>query len=162
MKKILYLNLLIVSTIVFSSCNSDVLFDKSQNVEKNVWNKDDIKSFKVKVKDIDRVDTYKFAINLCNTTDYKYNNIFFFLTTIYPDGSITTRDTIECELTNIDGTWKGKGNADTKDNRFWFAKNVKLNQKGEYIFRLEQATRDTNLIGVESVGIHIEKMPLNN
>ncbi|MBQ0112651.1 MAG: gliding motility lipoprotein GldH [Bacteroidales bacterium] len=159
MKNYIVLLFAALTSVCFTSCNSNVLFDKSENVSKNVWSKSDIKTFKVKVKDIDRVDTYRFAVNLCNTTDYKYNNIYFFLTTIYPDGSVTVRDTIQCELTDITGEWKGKGRFDTKDNRFWFANNVKLDQKGEYIFRLEQATRDTNLCGIESVGLHIEKMP---
>lgn len=149
-----------LSCLVLMSCNSNVLYDKSDNIDKDVWNKDDIKSFTVKVKDIDRTDSYRFALNICNTTDYKYNNIYFFVTTIYPDGSMTIRDTVECELVNLDGSWKGKGKMNLKDNRFWFAKNVQFPQKGEYIFRLEQATRDTNLVGVKSVGLHIEKMPI--
>ena len=149
-----------LSCLVLMSCNSNVLYDKSDNIDKDVWNKDDIKSFTVKVKDIDRTDSYCFALNICNTTDYKYNNIYFFVTTIYPDGSMTIRDTVECELVNLDGSWKGKGKMNLKDNRFWFAKNVQFPQKGEYIFRLEQATRDTNLVGVKSVGLHIEKMPI--
>ncbi|MBQ9254929.1 MAG: gliding motility lipoprotein GldH [Bacteroidales bacterium] len=152
--------IVLLSCLVLMSCNSNVLYDKSDNIDKDVWNKDDIKSFTVKVKDIDRTDSYRFALNICNTTDYKYNNIYFFVTTIYPDGSMTIRDTVECELVNLDGSWKGKGKMNLKDNRFWFAKNVQFPQKGEYIFRLEQATRDTNLVGVKSVGLHIEKMPI--
>lgn len=143
--------------ILLSSCNSNVMFDKSQQVSHSSWDMKDKKSFVVKVKDTDKLYSYRFAINLRNTTDYKYNNIFFFITTIYPDGSITKKDTVECELTYPDGTFKGKGNSDIKDNRFWFAQNVKFNQAGEYVFKIEQATKDTILEGIKDVGLHIER-----
>lgn len=119
----------------------------------------DRQNFEVKVDELDRTSKYRFAVNISNSEDYKYNNIYFFLTTIYPDGKISKVDTIECELTNFDGSWKGKKAAGTIDNRFWFARNVEFTQKGTYVFRLQQATRDTVLTGVRSVGLHIEKMP---
>ncbi len=154
--------ILLTITIAFSlsSCNSDVLFDKSRKVDSKGWNMNDKKEFDLEVSQSDALYSYRFAINLRNTTDYKYNNIFFFVTTIYPDGNITKQDTVECILMNVDGTWKGKGNSNVKDNRFWFAKNVKFPQKGKYTFKITQATKDTILSGIKDVGLHIEKQPL--
>lgn len=143
--------------LVLYSCNGNVLFDSNQSIKAAKWDMQDKKSFVVKVNDVDKLYSYKFAINLRNTTDYKYNNIFFFITTIYPDGSVTKKDTVECELTYPDGSFKGKGNANIKDNRFWFAKNVTFKQKGEYVFKIEQSTKDTVLTGIKDVGLHIEK-----
>lgn len=146
--------------VMFASCNSNVIYDDSQTIKHSKWDMQDKKSFIVNINEDDTKWTYNFAINLRNTTDYKYNNIYFFVTTIFPDGSITKQDTVECILANDDGTWKGKGNADIKDNRFWFAKNVKFPQKGQYVFKLTQATKDTILVGIKDVGLHIEKQPL--
>lgn len=145
---------------LLASCNSNVIFDKNTKVDNKGWNMIDRKTFEVDIDQKDIAYDYKFAINLRHNTDYKYNNIFFFITTIYPDGSVTKRDTVECILSSLDGTWKGKGNSDIKDNRFWFAKNVKFAQKGKYIFKVEQATKDTLLQGVEDIGLHIERQPL--
>ncbi len=146
--------------IFLSSCNSNVMFDKSEKIKNSSWDMKEKKSFVVKVKDTDKPYTYRFALNIRNTTDYKYNNIFFFITTIYPDGSITKKDTIECELTYRDGTFKGKGNSDIKDNRFWFAQNVRFAQSGEYVFKIEQATKDTILEGIKDIGLHIERQKI--
>lgn len=157
--KICCLIVSVVCCFLFCSCNSDLLFDKSEKIKDNTWNIFDKKTFKVKVEDKDRVSLYRFAVNITNNEEYKYNNIYFFLTTIYPDGKISVKDTIECELVKEDGKWKGKNMFGVIDNRFWFAQNVDFKQKGTYTFRLEQATKDTNLIGVKSVGLHIEKMP---
>lgn len=145
---------------VFVSCNKDVVFDESMPIDKDGWNMTERKVFEVDISQKDIVYDYKFALNLRNTSDYKYNNIFFLITTVYPDGSITRKDTVECIVANPDGTWKGKGNSNIKDNRFWFAKNVKFPQKGKYVFKIEQATKDTLLTGIKDVGLHIEKQPL--
>ncbi|MGP1515739.1 MAG: gliding motility lipoprotein GldH [Bacteroidales bacterium] len=146
--------------LLLVSCNNDVTFDKSRAVDPDGWNMMDRQVFEVDISQRDIVYLHRFAINLRNTTEYKYNNIFFFVTTIYPDGSITKKDTVECILSDIDGTWKGKGMTDIKDNRFWFARNVKFPQKGKYIFKIEQATKDTILTGIKSVGLHVERQPL--
>lgn len=147
-------------SVFFVSCNSDVIYDNSQKIKDNVWNMEQKKTFTMNIKTIDRTSLYRFAVNISNTKDYKYNNIYFFLTTIYPDESISI-DTIECELTKPDGTWKGKEFGGVIDNRFWFAQNVGFKQNGTYTFRIQQATADTNLAGVKSIGLHIEKMPVN-
>ncbi|MBP3254155.1 MAG: gliding motility lipoprotein GldH [Bacteroidales bacterium] len=151
---------LLLFAVLFASCNSEVMYDSSSSIAKSQWNMNEAKMFTVKVSDKDIKRNYRFAINIRNTTDYKYNNIYFFITTVYPDRSITKRDTVECILAYPDGTWKGKGNSDIKDNRFWFAKNVKFPQVGEYVFKIEQATKDTVLLGVKDIGLHIEKQPV--
>lgn len=154
----LVIYIIIMVSALFVACDSNVIFDDNQKVENSTWNMQQKKTFTVNIKTIDRTSLYRFAINISNTKDYKYNNIYFFLTTIYPDESISI-DTIECELTHPDGTWKGKEFGGVIDNRFWFAHNVEFKQNGIYTFRLQQATTDTNLVGVKNIGLHIEKMP---
>ena len=160
MKKYLYI-VGVVLSFFLCSCNSNVLYDRSEKIDKDGWKMNDKKNFKVEVSDLDRTSLYRFAINISNTGDYKYNNIYFFVTTVYPDGKISVRDTVECELTYPDGEWKGHSLGGDADNRFWFAHNVDFKQKGVYTFRIEQATGDTLLLGVKTVGLHIEKMPEN-
>jgi gliding motility-associated lipoprotein GldH len=138
-----------------TACNSNVFFDESKKINKEKWNYNEKVMFELNV--LDTVSKYNFAVNLRHTTDYPYSNILFFITTIYPDRSVTQRDTIECYVANSDGSWKGKGSSKIKDNRFWFARNVQFPQKGQYTFEIEQATRDTNLVGVSDVGLHIER-----
>ena len=150
--------LLFLAFITLCACNSDVLFDKNKSIDKNGWRIGDKISFDVSVKDT--VTKYDFAINLRNTTDYPYSNVLFFITTIYPDNSVSRRDTVECYVANLDGSWKGKGSSKLKDNRFWFARSVQFSQSGEYTFEIEQATRDTVLMGLSDVGLHIENRRL--
>lgn len=139
---------------LFASCNSNVVYDENKTIDSKSWKADDKIFYEFDVKNTS--SKYKMALNVRNTTDYPYNNIYFFMKTILPDGSITRTDTIECYLAYPDGTWKGKGSFNVKDNRFWIAKNVEFKQKGRYVFKIYQATSDSSLIGIRDIGLHIE------
>lgn len=154
MNKIFFGLILSSLMIVLASCNPDLVYDESKKVDPQGWAMNDRLEFDLEIKDT--LGYYDFAINVRNTTDYPYSNIFFFIKTIYPDGSITKSDTVECYLSYMDGSWTGKGTSKIKDNRFWFTQKVIFPQKGVYRFEIQQATRDTNLIGISDIGLHIE------
>lgn len=154
-KKILKLCFVIPFCVfVFAACNSNVVYDKNKSVDEKAWSAKDKLFYEVEITDT--TQQYKVALNVRNTTDYPYSNVYFFMTTILPDGKITKRDTIECYLAYPDGNWKGKGRSDLRDNRFWIAKNVEFKQKGKYVFEIYQATTDSTLSGIADVGLHIE------
>lgn len=81
----LVIYIIIMVSALFVACDSNVIFDDNQKVDNGIWNMQQKKTFTVNIKTIDRTSLYRFAINISNTKDYKYNNIYFFLTTIYPD-----------------------------------------------------------------------------
>jgi gliding motility-associated lipoprotein GldH len=140
--------------ILFTACNHNVVYDENKAVNQQLWKTTDKLYYEVEIKDT--IKAYKLAINIRNTTDYPYSNIYFYMNTILPNGKITKQDTIECYLAYPDGTWKGKGSSKMKDNRFWIAKNIKFSQEGKYIFELRQATTDSTLKGISDIGLHLE------
>ncbi|MDR1006430.1 MAG: gliding motility lipoprotein GldH [Bacteroidales bacterium] len=142
--------------IFLLSCNDNVLFDKNESIPNDTWAMSRKLSFEVNVKDT--LTNYDFAINFRHTTKYPYSNALFFITTFYPDNSVTQKDTIECIVADSNGVWTGKGSGNLKDNRFRFARSVRFPRSGRYTFEIEQATRDTNLAGVSDVGLHIESV----
>lgn len=106
MNKLLFGFCLLSFSLFLTSCNPDVVFDQNKKINEKGWNMNERIEFEVEITDTLRL--YDFAINLRNTTDYPNSNIFFFIKTIYPDGSITKSDTVECYLAYMDGTWTGK------------------------------------------------------
>ncbi len=154
MKTIISRITILLIVISFTACNVNVVYDENKEVNQESWKTTDKLYYEIDVKDT--LKTYKLAINIRNTVEYPYSNIYFYMNTILPDGKVTKRDTIECYLAYPDGTWKGKGNSRIKDNRFWIAKNVKFNQIGKYTFELRQATTDSLLKGISDVGLHLE------
>ena len=154
MKTIISRITILLIAISFTACNVNVVYDENKEVNQESWKTTDKLYYEIDIKDT--LKTYKLAINIRNTVEYPYSNIYFYMNTILPDGKVTKRDTIECYLAYPDGTWKGKGNSRIKDNRFWIAKNVKFNQIGKYTFELRQATTDSLLKGISDVGLHLE------
>lgn len=145
---------ILLVAILFSACNNNVVYDENKEVDQQAWKTIDKLYYEVDITDT--IKDYKLAINIRNTIEYPYSNIFFYLNTILPNGKVTKCDTIECYLAYPDGTWKGKGSSKIRDNRFWIAKNIKFEQKGKYTFELRQATIDSTLKGICDVGLHLE------
>ena len=145
---------ILLVAILFSACNNNVVYDENKEVNQQAWKTTDKLYYEVEITDT--IKDYKLAINIRNTIEYPYSNIFFYMNTILPNGKVTKCDTIECYLAYPDGTWKGKGSSKIRDNRFWIAKNIKFEQKGKYTFELRQATIDSTLKGICDVGLHLE------
>ena len=113
---------ILLVVILFSACNNNVVYDENKEVNQQVWKTTDKLYYEIDITDT--IKSYKLAINIRNTIEYPYSNIYFYMNTILPNGKVTKCDTIECYLAYPDGTWKGKGNSKIRDNRFWIAKNV--------------------------------------
>ena len=140
--------------IISFSCNTDCIYEKNKKVNVSAWNMSEIVKFDVSISDT--ISKNDFFINIRNSTEYSFSNIFFFITTTFPDGG-TTRDTIECFLADINGKWLGKGLGKFKDNRILFKRNMSFPSKGIYSFEFEQAMRVENIKGIDEIGIRIVK-----
>jgi gliding motility-associated lipoprotein GldH len=160
---ILKMNKLRITSLLFflsfllflSSCDSKRVYEKNKEITDAQWNY--LK--KIKFDDVvinDVASTYNVYINLRNSVDYRYRNIYFFLDIKFPDNNIT-RDTVECIIADEKGKWLGKGMGKIKDCRILFLRNVKFPSAGTYIFSFEQGMREDVLEGITDVGIRIEK-----
>ncbi len=145
---------MVLTAIVMLACSRPAFYDESLSLKADQWPKDETLSFKVDIADTN--SAYRFFINIRNSTSYEYNNIYFFLTTEFPDGGLA-RDTIECSLAARDGRWLGKGSGKYRDNRIFIRENIIFPQKGTFTFRLNQAMRHEVLEGISEAGIRLEK-----
>jgi gliding motility-associated lipoprotein GldH len=100
----------------------------------------------------DSFQYYKFYINVRNSTAYPYQNLYLFFSTQFPDSTVSI-DTLNCLLSDAYGRWTGKGSGRIKDNRFLLKPKVRFQQKGNYVFTVQQAMRDNNLKGITDFGI---------
>ncbi len=53
------------------------------------------------------------------------------------------------------------GLGDKYDNRILFRRNIRFPRTGIYVFEYEQAMRDEPLIGIDDIGLRIEKTTAN-
>jgi gliding motility-associated lipoprotein GldH len=136
------------------ACDSKRFYEENKSIENGVWLNTNYKSFSVNIADtLARYDLY---LNVRNDGVYPYSNLYLFIHTTLP-GNKTATDTVECQLADPDGKWRGSGIGSLKFNRFLFQRGMAFPRKGLYRFDLEQAMRVKELKGIRDVGIRIEK-----
>ena len=151
----------------FCSCDSDRIYDEYKSVP-NQWHKDSIISFKVTPPD--SINNYNLFVNLRNTNDYKYSNLFLIVEMDYPNGKIV-KDTLEYKMADPSGKFLGTGFTDIKENKLWYKGHEKpfvFNEMGEYKIQIQHAMRQNgqvngieNLEGITDIGFRIEKVKTN-
>ncbi len=143
-----------VAAMAFVACDSDVLYTESQRVDSDGWNMNDRRYFDVDVDDT--IGIYTFFIDLRVTPEYPYSNAFFFINTTFPDGRVAC-DTLEYPLADVDGRWYGRRTGRYIDSRSAFRSNMIFPEKGRYRFEVAHAMRDTNIVGIQNVGLRIAR-----
>jgi gliding motility-associated lipoprotein GldH len=150
----LFFFFLIFLVLILTSCDSKRFFEENKSFENGVWMNTKSPSFTVNIADtLVRYDLY---LNIRNDGLYPYSNLYLFIHTTIP-GGIKATDTVECQLADPNGKWRGSGPGNLKFNRFLFQKGMAFPQKGDYRFELEQAMRVKELKGIRDAGIRIEK-----
>lgn len=146
--------LLAALLLLASACDTSVVFEKHQPIPAEGWHYKNKVVFEALVNDT--TSLHNLYIDVRNTTDYSFSNLYIFLDIEFPDGNML-RDTIECTLADRTGKWTGKGFGKIRSNRFLFRTDVWFPQQGYYIFRIEQAMRREVLEGISDIGIRIER-----
>lgn len=153
MKHIFLILIILATTLVFYSCDSNRYFEQNQKLVDEKWYYQDAPNF-----EFDMVDTnsmFNFYINLRNTNDYPFANLYVFINSEFPDGE-TARDTIELQLAAMDGKWLGSGKGRYKYNQFILRRAMKFVQTGTYRFSIEHGMRRDTLKGISDIGIRLE------
>ncbi|MDD3878085.1 MAG: gliding motility lipoprotein GldH [Bacteroidales bacterium] len=150
----LLISLILTLVLLFSSCDSDRVYEKNIKIPNSTWNRLEILKFNAEISDTTL--NYNFYLNVRNNVDYEYSNLYVFLNTIMPSQSIV-RDTVEIMLAGPDGKWLGKGWGKHKELYLQIGKNMKFPEMGTYAFEIEQAMRVDLLKNISNMGIRIEK-----
>lgn len=135
------------------ACESAVVFQDQQAIPGRSWHYRDSLVFTAALNDT--LSLHRMYLDIRNSTDYKYSNLFLFLDIEFPDGRIL-RDTLECILADRRGNWTGRGFGQLRFNRFLFRDDVWFPKEGIYTFTLYQGMREDELYGISDAGIRIE------
>ena len=146
---------LILTVLLFSACNSNMVYTDSKSMKEKVWNLDDVAVFLVPVSDTLNSSNVNFTIR--TGTAYPFRNIYLFISTTSPDGRIIT-DTLEYKLADEKGKWYGKGFGDIHELDLPYKSNVFFPKKGNYQFTIRHGMREEALTGVYDLGLRIEKI----
>ena len=148
---------IITAYLIVTSCDPNRLYEQNLNIPKDKWEQLNLIEFRPEIKDT--VSPDHIYINIRNTGEYPFSNLFLFVTTYSPLG-YSIKDTFECTLADEKGKWLGKGFGNIWSNQILYKKYVKFPFPGTYTFEYQQAMRTEELPGIIDVGLRIEKVNL--
>lgn len=144
--------------VMLQGCDKHVYFTDEHDVDETGWNMADAAVFDVDVDDT--LQVFDFYIDVRNNVHFPKANVFFFINTTFPDGSVAY-DTLECPLADVEGHWYGRRTGRYVDSRYVFRRHVIFPRTGLYRFEILHGMRDTNVVGMKSVGLRIERFETN-
>ncbi len=159
---------IITLSLGFISCDSNRVFDEYKSVS-NQWNKSEIIPFEITPKD--SINPYNLFVNIRNTNDYKYNNLFLIVQMDYPNGRVT-KDTLEYQMAERNGELLGSGFTDVKENKLWYKGHENqfvFEESGAYKVSIQHAMRENGKVngieyleGITDVGFRVENVTNKN
>ena len=142
-----------MTLLLLTSCSGKVYYSEYVDVDEHGWSPADSAVFEVEVTDTIRL--FDFLIEVRNNISYPYSNTFLFINTTFPDGSVA-HDTMECPLADPSGQWYGKRAGRYVDSRYYFRRNARFPNKGNYRFAITNGMRDSAIEGMRHVGFRVE------
>jgi gliding motility-associated lipoprotein GldH len=144
MKNTIYFIFLI---LVFVSCGPKVIFEEKAEINNGVWAKDQKLSYSFEVTDT--LKKYDILLNVNSNKEYKYQNIYINIETIFPKGNKTV-DLVSLEISKPNGEPFGKCSGDECTTPILLQEKVKFPSLGKYIINMYQYSRQQSIEGLNS------------
>jgi len=141
------------SFFLLSSCDGRMVYENIEEVPDKAWKANVPVNFAIPVEDT--ISLQNILITVQNATNYKYSNLFLFVTTKSPSGA-TVCDTLEVQLADEKGRWYGKGFSRYYDLQVPYKHLIKFPLKGDYTISITQGMREESLEGIVKVGVRVE------
>lgn len=134
------------------SCRRDEVYFQYRAVPPDGWNKDSACTFDFTIADTIR--PYNVFIHVRHWGDYPYQNFWLFLQNTNAEGH-TSKDTVECYLSDNYGKWLGKGYS-VKEISIAYQQQVHFPDSGTYRLTIHHGMRDSLLKGIKEIGVRVE------
>ncbi|WKV10496.1 gliding motility lipoprotein GldH [Marivirga harenae] len=138
------------------SCTEERYYEDNHDFTDRIWNMEESAEFKFKIDSIEL--PYQIKLNVRNTMDYSYRNLYV----KYEILDSTT--VIEEKLLNIDlfesksGKPFGERQSEIYSHQLILEDSVYFADKGAFTIGLKQYMREKELEGVVSIGVRIEQL----
>lgn len=138
---------------LFSACQHTLSYEKYFPVARGSWNSSQKLFFPVEIKDTSVL--YNIYVNVRNTDDYPFCNLWMTIGTKFPAGR-SFEKRINLTLADSTGRWMGESQGDLYDERILIQQDAYFQTPGTYTFSLEQIMRQDPLPGILAVGLRVE------
>jgi len=154
MKKLL--TALIPAILLLSSCNPRKIYEKHLDIDRITWNRFDVKTFNVDIKDISA--DYAFYIAIRHLTDFPFPYVTTKFNIYTPSGE---RRILEQKifLKDNEGKLLGNGMGDLWDLVYLVRDDFKFTEPGICTVEISSTMSQADLPGIMQVGLIVKKSP---
>ena len=152
MKKIFFLSIIV---ILFSSCNQKYFYEDYVEIPEKNWDVNDVVSFSFEIEDV--TVPYNLYINIRHGNLYPYRNIWLFVHTTAPNGSVQ-KDSVNCILADDNNRWKGECLVDICDYLSPFMDSIAFIEPGVYVVEIQHALRQDKAPLIHEIGFVVDKL----
>ncbi len=150
---------LVVSVLLFASCDSNKLYESNVEIPKGSWDIDHVAQFKFAIEDTQI--PYNLKVNVRNTEFYMSQNLWIFIKTTSPSNKVQY-DTLNCILANDKGEWLGEGMGDIWDLTVPYKQSIGFPEKGQYTVEIKQGMRMQKVPMIMEIGLRVEKAEIES
>lgn len=140
-------------TVLLTACGEQPFYEKVVAFEGREWSQDVKPSYSFEVKDVTK--QYDFTLSLRTSTEYKYSDLWVFMKTITPDGTVA-REPFKIQITDETGAWIGEKSGSLVTTPLTF-RSRKLPKKGKYTFVIEQGITQSKVTNVHDLTFRVEE-----
>lgn len=139
--------------IILVSCSQNEIFFEYHSFKNEGWDRNNAAVYHISMDNT--TDVFDVSLEIRNNNDYPFRNIWLFVDIQMPEGDIRS-DTIEVDLADVYGKWKGKG-ISLYSLTIPYETSARFSQKGAYIYSIRQGMRENPLRGISDIGLKISK-----
>jgi gliding motility-associated lipoprotein GldH len=152
--KLTFLTITALLLVFFNNCSENSLYKSEIELPNEVWTNDHAATFKPTITDTSQL--FDINLEISNSNDYRFSNIWFFIRSVSPQGFSQT-DTVEIILAEDDGKWIGKKESDLYTLDIKYKERIRFPKTGNYTFEIIQGMRDLELKGISKLGFRLQK-----
>jgi len=143
----------LLSLMGMACTDADIEWSGFQSVDPQGWSLDSTLVLNVEPEEVNRGYALEMAVR--HTVDYPYSNLFVFRNIILEQDTLYS-DTLELSLADEYGEWNGKGSGLVREMVFPYRQNLlRFEESGAYRFTFAHGMRDTQLTGIERIGLRL-------
>lgn len=148
---------IILGVLIFrlSFFSNKTVYSSFHKINQNTWAISDTLMFDVFHK-TSNLNNYNIILFGKVNQDYSYSNLYLFVD-IFSENKKIKRDTLNCVLYDSFGFPKQKNIGNTQFFKLDYLSTFKLEMHKNYKFQIMHGMRDSDLIGVETIGLKINK-----
>jgi gliding motility-associated lipoprotein GldH len=140
--------------LLLSSCDRAKIYEKYQDNDRITWNRFDVKTFQVDIKDISASYDFYIAIRHIDAFPLDYITVRFVIYT--PSGETRTLEQ-KIRLKDENGNWLGDGMGDLWDITHLARKGLQFTQAGTCTVEISSTMSQADLPGIMQVGLIVKR-----